>query len=262
MDIKLLLIFLLIFSILILLFLYIKKMWIFRNPNLITFEYTQEGSCRTDLQECKCSLEVESSDGSKKEETLSNYNMENKYYKVKQDLMPYWSNWSECNAYGIKNRKRIYGPNNSFDIYNSDGEKTSTPKSDMKNYVLHSCDLVPCENLGLNKTKDKNLCKIRSEGLDPQESNDDFNLNTNKCDPIITFQKSSDINSSCNNASQRLPFLQVNFDDNAKEISYYKDGDPAYNSGQGSFKNVLQIDFLNIGHLNNNTAIGLNTNYF
>ena len=39
-----------------------------------------------------------------------------------------------------------------------------------------------------------------------------FNLNTNKCDPIITFQKSSDINSSCNNASQRLPFLQVTFD--------------------------------------------------
>ena len=235
-------------------------MWIFKNKNIVTIKYTREGECRTDLQECKCAIEVEQEDKTIKEEVLSNYDMENKYYKIKQDLMPYWSNWSECNAYGIKNRKRMYGPRMAFDVFDIDGtRKGSSDLGDLKNYRLYSCDLVPCENSGLNEN-DQNECRLRSDGLDTSDEGDNpTNINTNSCDPIITFQTTTDIVESCVNDAIRLPFLNVDFSFD-QDISVDKGGTINYNR---NFYSELTSDSSSIinSNFNSGTTIGYKSEY-
>lgn len=214
MDPKLILIIILIIIFLILILLYVKKMWIFKLPDAIEIDLTNEGECRTDLQECTCPIQVKKKNGFVENKILSNYKMEKDYYKVRQDLMPMWSNFTECNSYGIKKRHRIKGPNNSFEMFDEFGNKQlPSTVSQVDKYKVYSCDLIPCENYGLNKDN-KSICRIRSDGenLDEYITDDDFNINTASCDPIITFQSSNNISQSCVNDSARLPFLNVDFD--------------------------------------------------
>lgn len=214
MDPKLILIATLIIIFLILILLYVKKMWIFKLPDAIKIDLTKEGQCRTDLQECTCPIEIEKKNGTVENKIISNYKMEKDYYKVKQDLMPMWSNFSECNSYGIKKRYRIKGEYNKFDMFDQFGNKElPSTKDDADKYKVYSCDLIPCENYGLDDDN-KSICRIRSDGknFDEIDTDDDFYINTASCDPIVTFQSSNNISQSCVNGSSRLPFLNVDFD--------------------------------------------------
>ena len=212
MDIKIYFIIILILVISINIFLYIKKMWIFKNPNIITIDITEEGKCRTDLEECKCPIEYKTTDGSIVNETIPNYDIEKKFYKVRQDLMSYWSDWNECNAYGIMQRKKIKGPDTQYDVYDHNGGMASPDKrDDDKYYKVNSCDLIPCMNYGLNEDKNYNVCKLHSEGTG--ELNYHLEYNTKRCNPIMTFQTTTDIQDACSDNHNNLIFNPISFDD-------------------------------------------------
>jgi hypothetical protein len=219
MEPKIVIISILIIIFLIFLLLYLKKWWIFKNPNTVYFDYTDEGECRTDLQACKCPIKIKKSNGKYEDKLLSNYEIEKDYYKVQQDLMPFWSNFSECNAYGIKKRYRIKGGHNQYDVFDQYGNrKQASDNSNQQYYVVDTCDLIPCENYGLDDD-DKNICKIRSEGNNFGSNRDDYLVNIGSCDPIITFQDSSHINMACQYPTNRLPFNNVNFNPSVKLLS-------------------------------------------
>ena len=212
MDIKISFIIILILVISINIFLYINKMWIFKNPNIIKIDITKEGKCRTDLEECKCPIEYKKTDGSIVTETIPNYDIEKKFYKVRQDLMSYWSDWNECNAYGISQRRRIKGSTTQYDVYDHNGDIASQDKwNDDKYYKVNSCDLIPCMNYGLNEDNSYNVCKLHSEGTD--DYNDDLEYNTKRCNPIITFQTTTDIQDACSDNQNNLIFNPITFDD-------------------------------------------------
>lgn len=210
MDIKIAIILILIIIFLILCFLYIKKKWVFKNENVIRFKATKENDCTTDLKRCTCPIQVETKDGIIEKKNVTSFDMEKDYYKVTQDLMPYWSGWGQCNAYGLKNRKRIFGNLNDFDVFDGVGNilhNKFTTQDNTQYYKVDSCDLIPCENYGLDDD-DKNICRIRSEGRDGNSLDDDLRSNIKRCDPIMTFQTNTQISNACSDESQ-LPLNQV-----------------------------------------------------
>lgn len=221
MDPKIGIIVILFLTLLIFGLLFYKKMWIFNYNNIIKFKTpTKEGGCSTDLKTCTCPIEVEYEDGKIEKKVVNSFDMEKDYYKVKQDIMPYWSNWGECSPYGIKNRNRIYGDTNKFDMFGVNGLKDLKTKSSDKNYYkVHSCDLIPCENYG--SERNTNICRIRSEGELPSDS-DDLKNNTARCDPIMTFQDNSAISNSCRGGDQ-IPLLTIDTNTN-NQLNFNENG--------------------------------------
>ena len=213
MDIKISIIFILILIFLILGFLYYKKIWIFNN-GAIRLNSTDIYGCSTNLEQCSCQIEIEKPGGAIEEKKVSSFDLEKDYYKVKQDLMPYWSNWKQCNAYGLKSRDRIRGEASKYDVYDGRGNiSVSTNRNNNAYYTVHSCDLIPCENFGLDQDGN-NICKVKSDGYSAN-TNDDFASNTERCDPIMTFQNNSTIQRSCTDNASSLPLNQVDNTDSS-----------------------------------------------
>jgi hypothetical protein len=207
MDFKIFLILFLIIFIGITCFLYVKKIWIFENK--YTVDVTSKGcpdgsSGSNDLDRCMCPIKEEVN-GNIQHKNISNYELENKHFKVRQDLMPYWSDFGECSAYGIKNRKRVEGSSNDRDFYDSNSkliiDRTGIDSNNTSYYEVNSCDLIPCEHYGFNN-EDENICRNRS--LETQN-------NYLKCNPIITFSELSDINNACSSDNRSLPLHNVDY---------------------------------------------------
>lgn len=211
-------IFILIFIILITL--YFQKKWIFEEetPEFDKLDFNVEGGCRTDLQSCKCPIEYQDLNGKVVNTKLSNYEIEKDFYKVRQDIMPYWSNWSECNSYGLTTRKRIKGDNQNsqFDVFDQSGFLSDNTKSnDPLHYKLYPCDIIPCENYGTEEygaEGERSICRTRSDGTNDSLDNDDYKYNILRCNPIISFTDTDTIKNSCRNQNDQIPFNSVNFD--------------------------------------------------
>ena len=210
MDAKFIFIIILIFILLLLVFLYLDKKWIFKpkKKKVIVIKPTdKEGVCNIEnITQCKCPVTYTNLENKKTTEDLNDYQIQKKFYNIRQDLMPYYSNWSDCDGYQLKKRLRIHD-DTQFDLYDENNniiEQNDVTLKDDKNYKLYSCDLIPCQNYGLNK-EDKNICRIKSDGYDIDADNKFLNTNFEKCITNINFSSSSEINKGCLNNGIGIP---------------------------------------------------------
>ena len=123
----------------------------------------------TDNCKCKINYTDESKSSNNYSEDLNSYNLEKKYYKIKQDLVPYWkfSNWMkkthipEYNEH-VLIENRIYQPEQNiyFDENNKRVEKKIYTEGKIPSYKVNVCDLVPCKNLGYKYTNNPRWNKL------------------------------------------------------------------------------------------------------
>jgi len=238
MDLKNILILILLLLFLIFIFLFINKIWIFKNKNIIKIKHIKEGDCKKDLEQCTCQIEVEKEDNTVEKKNVTSFNMEKDYYKVKQDLIPYWSNWNQCDAYGFKKRHRIIDTDESkYDTFDHNGKISINDNDSDKYYKLYSCDLIPCENYGLNDDG-INICKTFSE-----VENANNLINVKRCNPIMTFQNNTDINNYCSDINNILPLHQVWSDNISLYYNPKNSKNENFNYGYYQEKEILIGEF-------------------
>ena len=131
-------------------------------------------TCNIDITDnCSCTVIDElSEDETTKSKPLNSYEIEKNYYKIKQDLIPLWSDWGTCELLNstVYTKTRF----NLTNTYNED----------------NTCDMIKCKNLGALKTENKfnikcdnneEVCELKKRGNN--KSVIKYDINTQTCIP-------------------------------------------------------------------------------
>ena len=142
----------------------------------------------TDSCKCKINYSDKSDITNNYSEDLNAYNLEKKYYKVKQDLVPYWkhTSWELKETLPLNNpplniieEDRIYQLNKNF-YFNENNETVTRDvydKGKIPSYRVNACDLIPCKNLGYknknnpewNKNNNPLLCELKNKAFNSRD---------------------------------------------------------------------------------------------
>jgi hypothetical protein len=203
-------------------------------------------SCNINITDnCGCTVINKLSDDTieKSIEPLNSYQIESNYYKIKQDLIPLWSDWDNCERQitniGIK------------DLYTKNRFSLTYNESDASD----ECNMIECKNLGAVKLEDQfnkndkkgtEICDIkRNPGNN--EKMKKYTINTQKCIPYTNLLDDS--------RPGLHPFHRVN-QENSREIKRHLIGitKMKYSSSNDNFENknnLFNILSTNTGNYKN-----------
>jgi hypothetical protein len=121
---------------------------------------------------------------------LNSYDLEKEFYKVKQDLVPYWKPYNQCTHESgtplyIKTSNRITDSKNFYyDENNKTITKTEYDSGNIPSYQVNACDIIPCKNLGYIQKNNPTWSKNNNDLVCDKKYHDFNNL-----DPIWSNTK-------------------------------------------------------------------------